>query len=198
LFFFGETHMQTKKPMLWTLGLILSAIIAGPVNHAAASHIFSTNITIDGTPVAAGGMFTDPTIMAMVGVPVTFSFDVFGDADTFNVTFANVGPSTLPTPASFSVAYAGGATQMSPLTISFTRTFLAAGVFDGTLTPDFPSSFPDYIYPNGVPASEPVIPFAIQVSQANGVPEPGTLTLMGLGAIGLACSRLRRRRELQL
>lgn len=174
------------------VALAVAALAVCGASTAQASHIFSTNITIDGTPVAAGNAFTDPVINALVGVPITFSFDLFGDADTFNVSFFDGGGSTLPVPANASFAYNGTGTLATPVVFSFTRTFGAVGLFNGILIPDFPVSFPDYLFPGGGQTSEPQIPFTIQVSANNGsVPEPATMALACLGGLGLIGYRRR-------
>ena len=160
-----------------------------------ASHIFSTNIRINGTPVAAGNAFTDPNIVIFAGDTVTFSFDLFDTdpsatsfADTFNVSFgASTG--TLPAPANASFAYLGNGTSGTPVNFSFNRTFNLAGNYDGFLIPNFPVSFPDYIHPGGNQLSEPQVPFSITVLA---VPEPASMAIFGAIAVA-GIAGLRRR-----
>ncbi len=177
------------------LAVIASIAVAG---SSQASHIFSTNILINGIPVAAGNAFTDPTIMILAGDTVTFSFDLFDTdpsatsfADTFNVSFG-VSGGTLPAPAGDSFAYTGNGTAGTPITYSFNRTFGMAGTFDGFLVPDFPSSFPDYIFPGGNQVSEPQVPFSIVVQN---VPEPMSMAIFGgLAVAGIAGVRRRMKK----
>lgn len=181
------------RAMRFAIAALMLAVTAG---QSQASHIFVTNARIDGTPVASGNLFDDPTIATTVGTPVTFSFDLFGSSDTFFVSFSNSGGSTLPTPANFSINYSGGGTQASPVTVSFTRSFASTGTFNGYLVPDLASSFPDYLMPGGSQLSEPQIPFTINVTSSTpAVPEPTSIALAGFAGIGMAVGAWRRRRQ---
>lgn len=181
------------------LAILAAAVLVGTIGQAQASHIFSQNILINGTPVASGGAFTNPLITINAGDSVTFSFGLWDTdpsttnyTDSFNVSFAATG-GTLPAPANSSVGYTGNGTSGSPITYTFSRTFSTAGSFVGNLTPNFPSSFPDYVFPNGNQTSEPQIPFTIQVNGA--VPEPSTFAIVGMFlAIGAGCYFYRRQR----
>lgn len=178
--------------------LLAAVATIAVVGSTQASHIFSTNIRINGTPVAAGNAFTDPNIVIVAGDTVTFSFDLFDTdpsttsfADTLNVTFgASTG--TLPAPAGDSFAYLGNGTSGSPVNFSFNRTFNTAGNYDGFLIPDFPSSFPDYIFPGGNQLSEPQVPFSITVLSA---PEPASMAIFGAIVVaGVAGARRRMKK----
>lgn len=183
------------------LGVRVRAIIAiafvGVLSgSASASHVFTTDIKINGTAVAAGNSFVDPTISITAGDSVLFDIGAYGVADTLNVTFAANGSSTLPPPADFTTFFAGGGTASSPVRITFSRTFLTAGTFSGTLQPDFPSSSPDYQFPGGNQSDRPFIPFSINVSAApSGAVAPLPTAAWGgmalLGGLGLI-HRLRR------
>lgn len=177
---------------------MVAAMLAVTAGQAQASHIFSTNIRINGTPVATGNLFDDPTIATTVGTPVTFSFDLFGQSDTFFVSFFDAGGSTLPTPANFSINYNGSGTQAAPVTVSFTRSFASTGTFNGYLVPDLVSSNPDYLLPGGNQLSQPQIPFTINVaSNTPAVPEPTSMALAGFAGMGMAVGAWRRRRQEQ-
>lgn len=154
---------------------------------ASASHIFSTNITIEGSAVAAGGSFVNPTITVNQGDLIDFSFDLLGEADTFFVTFSGV-----PFLVNQSTVYDGTGTTATPVNFSFSQVATTVGTFTATLVPDFISSFPDYRFPNGSEASEPSISFTLNVNAVNDVPEPASLALCGLGILGLVAGRRRR------
>lgn len=155
---------------------------------ASASHIYVTNITIEGSAVAAGGSFVNPTITVNQGDLIDFSFDLFGDTDTFSVTFSGV-----PFLTNQSTVYGGTGTMASPVNFSFSQVATTIGTFTGMLVPDLVASFPDYMFPNGNTASEPPISFTLNVTSANDVPEPASLALCSLGILGMAAARRRRR-----
>ena len=169
--------------------LLFASLVALIPSQVHATHIFSTNITINGKPVAAGNAFTNPTITVKQGATVTFSFDLFstfGDPDTFKVNFTGAG-----LPANQSFAYNGSGTSGTPLNFSFNQVFNTPGTFSGFLQPDFPVSFPDYIFPGGNQTNAPQIPFTIQV---DAIPEPASMTIFGMMAVGGAFYGWRRRK----
>jgi hypothetical protein len=174
------------------LGIAILGAVAFSSTAAEASHIFSTDITINGTPVASGNTFTNPIIDVYVNDPVTFSFDLFGSASTFNVFFSDAGGSTLPVPANASFAYNGTGTFGTPVVFTFDRAFASPGIYNGRLVPNLTSSSPNYLFPGGGETSNPSIPFQIRV--ASEVPEPASLALWSiLGTAGIAAWRRKRK-----
>lgn len=150
---------------------------------AQAGHIFVTNVGIGGSALDSISGPTNPILNVTQGGSLNFTGDMLGQSDTLNVVINGV--SGLSQNA-FSIAFGGG-------NASFSQgiTFNTAGVFNGLVTYDFPSSFPDYIAPDGQQFSERTLGFTVNVSGA--VPEPASWALM-IAGFGLTGAAMRRRR----
>lgn len=172
---------------MWIKKVLAAVCLTGLLPTVWASHVFSTNITVEGAQIASGSAFTNPTITVNSGDTIDFTFDLFGGADTFSVSF---------TGASFLVnqlfAYDGTGTQANPFDFDFGLTAGAPGTYLVSMTPDLFSSFPDYLFPSGNQASEPIIPFTLVV-QSNAVPEPASLALVSGALLTMVAVRRRRR-----
>ena len=163
--------------------LFLAAAVAAFVaaSPAAASHIFVSNVKINGVALDSIGGPTDPTFNLVAGGTLDFTGDLQGEPDTLNVTLNGFSGAN---PNPFLISFAGGQASFSQLV-----SFSTSG--SGSATFDFPDSFPDYIAPNGDQFSERTLGFSVNVISA--VPEPGTwaMMLVGFGAIG---GSMRRRK----
>ena len=149
---------------------------------AQASHIFVSNVGIGGTALDSVNGPTNPILNVTQGGSLAFTGDMRGNSDTLNVLITGVPGLSQNT---FSVFFAGG-------NASFTQgiTFNTVGVFNGLVNYDFPSSFPDYIAPNGQQFSERTLGFTVNVLAGN-VPEPATwlMLILGFGAVGAGMRR---------
>lgn len=169
-----------KRVLFAAASIAAMSAFAAP---AQASHIFVTNVGIGGSPLDSTTGPTNPILNVTQGGSLNFTGDMLGDSDTLSVLINGV-PGLSQN--SFSVVFGGG-------NASFSQgiTFNTVGVFNGLVTYDFPTSFPDYLDPNGNQFSERTLGFTVSVLANGAVPEPATwMTLiLGFGAIGAGMRR---------
>lgn len=171
------------------LGAAFAAASLAIASPAQASHIFVTDVEINGVDLDSLSGPTNPTFNLSVGDTLTLTGDLLGDSDTLFVNLTGFAGST---PNAFSIVFGGG-------TASFSQaiTFNTLGNFSGFVSFDFPSSFPDYIAPNGSQSENQSLAFNVNVV-SGAVPEPGTwaMMLLGFGFAGAALRSSRRKQSL--
>lgn len=149
---------------------------------AQASHIFVSNVGINGSPLDSISGPTNPIFNVTQGGSLTFTGDMQGSGEALNVVISGISGLSQN---SFSVLFGGG-------TASFSQaiTFNTVGMFNGSVNYDFPSSFPDYMAPDGQEFSERTLGFSVNVI-SGAVPEPATwmFMLLGMGGIGYSMRR---------
>ncbi len=161
---------------------VLSAFSA----PAQASHIFVGNVGINGSPLDSVMGPTNPIFNVTQGGSLTFTGDMQGSSDTLNVVISGISGLSQN---SFSVFFGGGNASFSQAI-----TFNTVGMFNGSVNYDFPSSFPDYIAPNGQEFSERTLGFKVNVI-SGAVPEPATWMFMLLGMAGIGYSMRRKDKQ---
>lgn len=167
-----------------------AALAAGALLFSAqaanAGHIFFSPVDINGTVLETNAGFTDPILSVVTGQTVTFHTTISGETNGgFNFSFFPDAGSTLVIPDFV------GDNPTDPTEINYSLTFLTPGFFDGSVRADIPPSSPDYMIPAGGMDDSRNFPFRLQVTPAveNTVPEPVSLALVGLGALGLVFTR---------
>lgn len=149
---------------------------------AQASHIIVSNVGIGGSPLDSTNGPTNPVLNVIVGNSLAFTGDMQGNSEALNISINGVPGLSQSV---FSVPFGGGNASFSQAIA-----FNTVGSFNGLVTYDFPSSFPDYLDPNGNYYSERTLGFTVNVLAGN-VPEPATwlMLILGFGAIGAGMRR---------
>jgi hypothetical protein len=141
-------------------------------------------------------LFSNPGTI-LTGPRLSFLVDISGDLppagmDTLQVTFSQAG--LPPIVQTFQIPFFG--TVPPPVTLVFTLTALGssrAGT-PATLTLDLLGSLSDFAIPGGPNAGHQVNSFSYNFNVSDPVPEPATLSLLGIGVAGLI-ARNRKRRQ---
>lgn len=192
--------MRTIKSFF--VSTVLFAGILAFAGQSHASHIFFTDVTANGVPLDPDPLLP---ITASPSGDVTFFARAFGSPGTLNFSFTQLlganstvlSPQSFPIPASAfppgNSPYPGG----TPNEFTWVQNF--NGTFTGTLIGTIPGSFPNYISTGQNPftAGGTDHTFSFSVVPAIPTPEPASIALWGMGAIGMAIGAARRKRRQQ-
>jgi hypothetical protein len=190
--------MITKSKVI---GALVGVAALAAVSQANAYPMYFQNVTLEGTPLETTAGFTDPALTGDVGELFTIGFGIVNMGNpspwwgTVTLDFT-AGPGSTLSIADWSASY-----PSLPTTFSYSFSFAAYGLFDGTLTIDVVESNPDYDVPGPGGAVETrTFPFSITIDgyqeeeqyPTPSIPEPGMLALFGLALAGIGVARRRK------
>jgi hypothetical protein len=171
------------------------------VSQANAYPMFFQNVTLNGTPLETASGFTDPSLTGAVDELFTINFGIANMGNpspwwgTVTLDFT-AGPGSTLDIADWSMSY-----PSLPTSVSYSFSFDAYGLFDGTLTIDVVESNPDYDVPGPSGAVDTrTFAFSIEIDgyqdpgpgPTPSVAEPSTLALFGLALAGIGMIRRRK------
>ena len=175
--------------------LFLAILIFAGAKGAQADPLFFSNVlALQNNGATRVDLFSNPGT-TLLGPEITFLVDITGNlipgtTDTLLVSYSEAGGA--PIIQSFQIPLFG--TVQPPFTLVFSVTSVAAS-FTGTsavLTFNLLNSNPDFIIPTGPNAGQRVDSQSYAFNVSKPIPEPATLTLLGVGLTGLL-ARYRRR-----
>ena len=175
-------------------GLVLAASML-VATSASASHIFITDISINGTALDSLSGPTNPTFTVNVGTNLNLMagfYDHCGGtcSETWNLNFVGAGSIGL---LNFSPFVTPSGNPGAPLYLTFSQLLSTVGSWTGVFEPVQSLSCPSYRAPNGAETGGgcggPSTSLAFSL---NVVPEPEGLALFALGLVGIAAVRRRK------